>query len=618
MLKLRKKVSFGDPKAKTKSGVGPKIKAWFQQLSRGLMLPIAILPIAGLLLGIGGAIGANIDAYNEVGKVFSGIFKGMSEIAFASLPILFCVAIAITFSQDKGGAGFSALLAYLVFSSSQHALFQYDDAIQPNLISILWFHKNIAQIGGLVVTNLGIISLNTSIFGGIIIGLISSYAFNYFSKLQLPTALSFFSGIRLVPIVLVPIAFLTAVVFLIFWPWVGQGIYDLGVQMQKAPAGVDGLLYGVLGRALMPFGLHHIPIVLAFQTQFGGVLSIEMLDKVANQLDAGQLAEIKKQLVSFTGGKGTQIVGDQNIWNFINGLTFNNLTVTIDGKTSQLPIFSAFKQIVGVNAGKFTQDYPTYLGTCMGIGAAMIFTSDKEHRKVTAATIGSTMVVAFLTGITEPLEFSFLFVAPIFYYLVYVPLSGLAYMFMTLVNAHVGVGFARGFIDLIIYGAIPVTKGTNFYWAFVFALIFGVFAFAIFYFWIKKANLATPGRNGNTLGLINKKQYQELKAKKQKANHDDITPKASTTPQIEVEKQDEATQIIAKLGGKANLASVSACATRLRITQKQYQKLDNKDFVEFGSFGLIQDQTSVQIIFGGKAAILADRINTILNQDENK
>lgn len=605
---IRTKTTIGGNKT-TSSGIGSKIKAWFQQLSRGLMLPIAILPIAGLLLGIGGAIGANTSIDDKTAQTVAQVFKGMSEVVFANLPILFCVAVAITFSNDKGGAGFAAVLAYLVFTASQLAFIQSHTVIQNEhevtiIDSIFWkLHKN--HLEGIVGSNLGMLSLNTSIFGGLIIGIVTSYTFNYFSKIQLPTALSFFSGIRLVPIILVPVAFIISVIFLVFWPWIGLGIYYVGTGMQSAPAGVDGLIYGMLGRALMPFGLHHIPIVLAFQTDFGGVLTLNMLTaaKDAGQIDANQYNLMVEAFNNFTK-HGTQIIGDQNIWNFINGLPFNTIT-----KTNE-PVFAWFKSALGVNAGRFTQDYPTYLGSCIGIGLAMILTSEKSNRKVVAATVGSAMVVAFLTGITEPLEFSFLFVAPIFYYIIYVPLSGLAYMFMILVGAHVGVGFARGFIDLMIYGALPVAKGTKFYFAFPFALGFGLITFVTFYFYIKKANLATPGRNGNTIGLIGKKQYQELKqtAGDQKITKGKDTKKSASETEIK--------KIIQKLGGKTNLASVSACATRLRITQKKYKKLNNKDFVEFGSYGLIQDKTSVQIIFGGKAAILADKINSIINDHE--
>ncbi|UUD36827.1 EIICBA-Glc [Mycoplasmopsis californica] len=573
-----------EQKSNSKKGI---VKGWFQKLSRGLMLPIAILPIAGLLLGIGGAIGANV--HTETGTIFANIFKGMSEVVFANLPILFAIAVAITFSNDRGGAGFAAVIAYLVFNASQFAFIQFD-AVSGNATSVLWFQK---VVGGVVVKNLGITSLNTSIFGGLVIGIVTAYTFNYFSKLQLPQSISFFSGIRLVPIVLVPIAFAVALVFLLVWPLVGRGIYEVGTLLQKSPRGLDGLIYGTFGRALMPFGLHHIPIIMAFQTEFGGVISYDQVDAAlaAGKITAQSAADIKLAISNFTNGN-TQVVGDQNIWNMINGMATN----TMEG----MKLFQFFDHKLGINAGRFTQDYPTYLGACMGIGLAIILAAEKQNRKTVAYTVGSAMLVAFLTGITEPLEFTFLFVSPALYYVVYVPFSGLAYALMSWSQAHVGVGFARGFIDLIIYGAIPVAKGTAFYWAFVWAILLGVLSFVIFYFWIVKGKIATPGRLGNNLGLLTKTQFNELKQGKNKASDKDILG------------------IIEKLGGINNLKSVSACATRLRLELVDNIELKPEDFVEFGSFGLIQKGLSVQIIFGGKATIIADEINIIKDNETTK
>ncbi|WP_027334475.1 PTS transporter subunit EIIC [Mycoplasma elephantis] len=555
------------------------IKSWFQKLARGLMLPIAILPIAGLLLGIGGAIGANTSS--EIGKVFANIFKGMSEIVFGNLPVLFCIAVAITFSNDRGGAGFAALIAYLVFNASQYAFIQFDE--NKTAISVLWFQK---IVGGVIVQNLGITSLNTSIFGGLVIGLITSYTFNYFSMVKLPQSISFFSGIRLVPIILVPISFMVALVFLLIWPLIGQGIYYIGTLLQKSPRGLDGMIYGVLGRALMPFGLHHIPIVMAFQTEFGGVISIKQIDTaLANGQITLESADIIKKAICYFSKNNSQIVGDQNIWNMINGMSTN----TLEG----MQLFKFFDHKLNINAGRFTQDYPTYLGTCMGIGVAMILASEKQNRKTVSYTVGSAMLVAFLTGITEPLEFTFLFVAPALYYAVYVPFSGLAYSLMSWSQAHIGVGFARGFIDLIIYGALPVAKGTAFYWAFVWSLLLAVITFVIFYFWIVKGKIATPGRLGSNIGLVTKNQFNELKNSKKITNDNEVLG------------------IIEKLGGIDNLKSVSACATRLRVELKNDTNLKDEDFVEFGSFGVIHKGLSVQVILGGKATIIADKINQI-------
>lgn len=561
------------------------LKAFFAQLSRGLMLPIAILPIAGLLLGIGGAIGANV--HTNIGVVFANIFKGLSDVVFANLPILFCIAITITFSKDKGTAGFASALAFLVFTSSQLAFLQFND--KKEVVSILWFHK---EIKGIITTNLGMPSIQTSIFGGIIVGGLTSLIYNKFSQIKLPVGLEFFSGFRLVPFILIPTMFFLSLLFLIFWPWIGQLIFTIGKGIQKAPYGTGGLLYGILGRSLMPFGLHHIPIVMAFQTEFGGVLEGSTIEKALINAQISQNSndwqQVLKSWKSFTnnGSFEDKIIGDQNIWNFINSISLN--------KINNKPLFEWFNTNTGVYAGRFTQDYPTYLGACMGIGAAILFTSEKQNRKKVLPIILSAMIVAFLTGITEPLEFSFLFAAPLLYYVLYVPMSGLSYMFMEILNAHIGVGFARGFIDLIIYGVIPVAKGTNFYWAFVLSIIEGLLMFSGFYFFIKKFDLSTPGRKDNPMNLITKKEFNKIKKNKNILYDEKIN------------------KIVHSLGGKENILNVTACATRLRVSLKNSNVIDQNGFIETGSKGIIIKEKGIQIIYGGEASIIADKINEIL------
>lgn len=595
---IHAKTFFGNIKEKKKSNSKKgKVKDFFSQLSRGLMLPIAILPIAGLLLGISGAVGANVT--NEAGQIVSNILNGMSNVVYTILPLLFCIALTITFSKDRGASGFCSALAYLVFCSFQLAFFQYDTLPDGStqLVSIMWFHKDSNVLNTIVTNSLGYTTLQTSIFGGIVVGLVTSIVYNKVSKIKLPTVLDFFSGIRLVPIVLIPIISLLTLVFLIFWPWIGQAINIIGGAIQKAPDGSGGLLYGILTRALMPFGLHHIPIILAFQTPFGGELTVDNLTQVLMKNGVSE-TDIKIFVDAF-GNQVKSISGDQNIWNYINKLPFNTLPIKEGTETIQTPIFEWFTKELGLYPGRYTQDYPTYLGTCMGIGAAIIVTSEKENRKRVASVIASAMIVSFLTGITEPLEYTFLFCAPLLYYLIYVPMSGFSYMFMELAGAHVGVGFARGFIDLMIYGAIPIAKGTNFFFAFPFAIAEGLFTFLLFWILIKKLNIKTPGRGENNFQLINKKTYQELKSKKkeQKNNIDRRT-----------------IDVIKCLGGLGNIENVSACATRLRVSLKTSEKLNIEKAKELGSMGEVINNKSVQLIFGGEATILSEKINDIIDE----
>ena len=562
-----------------------KWSANLQKFARGLMLPISVLPFAGLLLGIGGAIGANDNSAS--GVIATNIFKGMSEIIFANFAIMFCVAVTITFTSESGAAAFIAIISYLVFSSSQIPFIHFEG---NTLKDIMWFHSG-EGLNSLITSNLGIRSLQTSIFGGIIIGGVSAYVYNRLHLLKLPSAISFFSGVRFLPFVMIPLSFVIAIIFLIFWPWVGQAINIIGENIAKAPAGVDGLAYGIFTRALMPFGLHQIVIAVAFTTPFGGVLSTEIFMNAIQQANVNVTNEQIKHILDLL--KDNPINGDQSIWNFINGLPYNSLP--INGGASSIPIFEWFTKYAHIHAGRFTQDYPTYLGVCMGIGIAFILTANKSNRRNTISVIGSAMIVAFLTGITEPLEFTFLFIVPYLYYLIYVPLSGFSYMFMQLVGAHVGVGFARGFIDLMIYGALPVMKGTKFYYAFSFAIGEGIIAFCTFYFAIKHWDLPTPGRGNNEVRLLSKKDFS---LKKQ-------SPAASDVDQ-------RILNIIKGFGGKENIISVTSCATRLRVTVKDATKIDTQVFRNEGAAGSIIKGDNIQVVFGGEVVVLSAQINKLL------
>ncbi|ARU91906.1 glucose-specific PTS system IIABC component [Spiroplasma clarkii] len=556
---------------------------FLQKFGRGLMLPISILPFAGLLLGIGGAIGSNV--HSLAGEISAGVFNGMSSIIFSNLPILFCVAVLITFTGESGSAALMGIIGYLVFTSSQTVFIH--SAPNGGFLNILWFH-NQPGLASLVGQNLGIKSLQTSLFGGILIGFLVAWIYNKFKYIQLPNLISFFSGIRFLPFLIIPLAFATALGFLIFWPWIGLGIYWLGAKAMLAPVGVDGFIYGIITRALMPFGLHQIVVAVAYQTPFGGSLKLEQLLNLKNVAPMVHLT-LLEAFLNFS--KGAIIIeGDQNLWNFINSIPLNQI--------NGIPIFEWFHQNFNIYAGRFTQDYPTYLGLCVGIGAALILAADKDKRKITASVIGSAVFVAFLTGITEPLEFTFLFVAPVLYYAVYVPLSGVSYMLMQLVGAHVGVGFARGFIDLMVYGALPVMKGTRFYWAFLFAPLEGGLIFLIFYSVIKKKNLATPGRNGNDVVLMTKKTY------KQTVNKTEPTGLEPRT-----------IEVLTALGGYENLKSVTSCATRLRVVLLDGTLVDKEKLKQLGASGVIVKQNNVQVIFGGEAIVLAEKINNNWNSN---
>jgi len=448
---------------------------------------------------------------------------------------------------------------------------------------ILWFHTD-ANLQHIIGTTLGFKVVRTSIFGGIIVGSLTAFVMNRWSDIELPPALSFFSGIRFMPLIAIPAGVLLGLFFLIFWPFVGQLIAFLGTKAALMPWGTDGLFYGMLGRALMPFGLHHIVIALAWHSPLGGELSLPMIIQAATNLGVEGSAEIMTLTAAFDKSGATSIMGDHKIWNFINSLPLNTLPIS---NTESIPVFQWIREYTGVHAGRFIQDYPVYLGAIQGIGLAIIFTSFKAKRKKTIAIIGSSMLVAFLTGITEPLEFSFLFVAPLFYFLFYVPISGLAYMVMKLLGGHLGVGFARGFIDYIIFGVLPGLKGTNFLYVIPVSLVFGIISFITFYYLIKRFDYKTPGRD-ETVEVANSKSYQ-----------------IKTTSK----KETEIDQIVIALGGVKNLIQVFACASRLRISLKDASLVNETALKALNHHGLIKKDNLLQIIFGGRSTILASKIN---------
>ncbi|MGY6172173.1 PTS transporter subunit EIIC [Candidatus Mycoplasma pogonae] len=582
-----------------------KSRSFLTKLSQAFMLPIAILPFAGLLLGIGGAIGSNTSADNLVAQKVADFFK-LSGIIFDNLPLLFGASIAISFTNKNHiHAVFIFLITFLIFLATQAIFINYQDGKFEN---ILYFHtnKNNKYIIG---KYLGITVLQTSIFGGILSGGLTSFIMNRWSEVELPEYLGFFSGIRLVPIIAIPFGIILGLLFLIFWPWVGLGIAYLGKAASNVPYGFDGLAYGTIARAMMPLGLHHIVIAIAFQTNLGGTLSVEKVVASAKELGVLDTPEMQIFINSFVDSAKSPITiidGDQNIWKFINAINLNKLPINKTG--ASLPIFEWITQYGGAYAGKYTQDYPIYLGAVQVLGLAMILAAKKPQRKKAAAIISSSMVVAFLTGITEPLEFSFLFIAPLFYYLFYVPLSGFAYMFMKLSGTHVGVGFARGFIDYIIYGAIPIQKGTKFWVALPLSAGFGIISFLAFYFSIKKFNWETPGRGDNEIKLINKKIYQK-KIQTQNSIVNNENPK---------NEDDDIAKLIAAYGGPENITSVTACATRLRIEVKDAEKVNSENLVELGSKGFIKKGQSTQAIFGAKAQILSGKILERYGKDIKK
>ena len=584
---------------KSKTKKTGKVQEFLSKLSKSLMLPIAILPIAGLFLAIGATISGKVSIYDDTILYNLGniMFKA-GDVVFANLQALFCISIAFTFAKNNAAAGLVAFLCLILSSSIQSAMIVEDF---KGSFSIMWYSGiTSAQI----TSNLGIQSLQTSVFGGIIIGFLVAIIFNKFKDFQSPSILGFFSGVRFVLVIafilMIPITF----VLLMVWPLIGMGISLMGSSFGAAPAGINSLAFGLLNRALIPFGLHHILNTTFWFSSAGGTINETMLGTTANigGLDLGVSWE-SLGLVKSDGGINTFVSGMIPVIGksvqATNGtmivLTFENVAtslnaINIDGQNNLLG-----------NPGAYTSG--AYVYTMFGLpaaAAAMVMASPKENRRASFSIVGAAAGTAFLTGITEPLEFTFLFLAPWLYYGIHVILAGICFWIANILGAHVAFGFSSGLIDLSIYGFLTDAIGgqSNSWILILMGLVVAPIYFFSFYFAIKKFNIPTPGRGGNDK-LFSK---QDLKNKKESSSSDD-------------DMRNLALNIIDAYGGVENLKEVDACITRLRIICNDASIVDKPRLESLGSNGFGKSSaSSVHAIFGTKA----DRIkNEIIEIMEN-
>jgi PTS system maltose and glucose-specific IIC component len=486
---------------------GASSGAWFekaQRFGKSFMLPIAVLPAAGLLLGIGGALSNpnTLAAYPflDVGwlQAIFTIMSSAGSIVFANLSVLFAVGVAVGLAKtDKGTAGLAALLAFLVMNATINALLVLTGELA---------RENLGAVGqGMT---LGIQTLETGVFGGVVIGLVTCVLHHRFNKIALPQFLGFFGGSRFVPIISSLAAILVGAVMTVIWPHFQKLIFGLG-GLVEATGYLGTLLYGFILRMLGPFGLHHIFYLPFWTTALGG-----------SEIVNGQLVE-----------------GTQRIF-------FAQLA---DPDTQQF--YSGTSRFM---SGRFITMMFGLLGACL----AMYHTAKPENKKRVAGLLLSAALTSFLTGITEPIEFSFLFIAPVLY-VIHALFDGLAFMLAHMLHITIGQTFSGGFIDFILFGILQGEAKTH--WMYV--PLVGVPWFFLYYFtfrfMINRFDFATPGRE--------KESVVE-----------------TTLPQSE-----RAQAIIKGLGGKENLEEVDCCATRLRVTVKQGSKVNEAALKATGARGVI-------------------------------
>ncbi|GFI29374.1 PTS system glucose-specific EIICBA component [Lachnospiraceae bacterium] len=529
-----------------------KIFGVLQRVGRSFMLPIAILPVAGLLLGIGGSFSNEtmLSAYGLLdvmgpGTVFNMIFQIMSaagNIVFANLPIIFAMGVAIGMAKkEKDVAALSAVVAFFIMHASIGAL-----------VTINGGPEN--MLDGATASVCGITSLQMGVFGGIIVGLGVAALHNKFYKIELPQVLSFFGGTRFVPIVSALVYTAVGILMFFVWPVIQKGIYGVGdVVLNSGYAGT--WVYGFMERLLIPFGLHHVFYLPFWQTAVGGTLEV-----------AGQTIE-----------------GAQNIF-------FAQLSD---------PTVEHF----AVSATRFMSGkFPLMIFGLPGAALAMYKTSKSEKKQAVAGLLMSAALTSMLTGITEPLEFTFLFVAPLLYG-IHCVLAGCAYMLMHIFEVGVGMTFSGGVIDLFLFGILQGASKTNWIWVVVVGVFYFVVYYFLFAFLIQKMDLKTPGRDDSEEVKLYRRSDVEAKKNSQTA----------------AGEEDELSETICHgLGGKKNISDVDCCATRLRCTVFKAELVNDVLLKSTGASGVVHKGNGVQIIYGPRVTVIKSNLEDYLETAPNE
>ena len=525
-----------------------KIFGILQRVGRSFMLPIALLPVAGLFLGIGGSFTntTTLEAYGLMGimgpgTILNAILTVMNEagdIVFANLPILFAMGVAIGMAKkEKEVAALSSAVAFFIMHASINAMININGGVE-------------AMLDGATTSVVGITSLQMGVFGGIIVGLGVAALHNRFYKIELPQVLSFFGGTRFVPIVSAITYLFVGIAMFFIWPPVQEAIYSVGDLVVKS--GYAGTwIYGIMERALIPFGLHHVFYLPFWQTALGGTAMV-----------GGQLVE-----------------GAQNIF-------FAELA------TPGITKFSV--EATRFMAGKF----PFMILGLPGAALAMYKCARPEKRKIVGGLLLSAALTSMVTGITEPLEFTFIFVAPALY-AVHCVLAGLSYMLMHIFSVGVGMTFSGGLIDLTLFGILQGNAKTNWIYIILVGLVYFVVYYFLFSFIIKKFNLKTPGREDGDeeVKLYTRADVNARKegASKESAGSDEVSP-----------------LIVKGLGGKANISDVDCCATRLRMTVYDAALVDEGTLKASGAAGVIKKGNGVQVIYGPKVSVIKSNLEDYL------
>ncbi|ANE46130.1 PTS system glucose-specific transporter subunit IICBA [Paenibacillus swuensis] len=502
-----------------------KLFGVLQRVGKALMLPVAILPAAGILLALGSLLqnAAFIDQVpwlaNEGVQLVGELLEQAGGIVFANLALLFAVGVAVGLADGEGVAGIAAIIGFLVMNVVMGVIM----GVTPEMVATDFSYATV----------LGIHTLQTGVFGGIIVGILAAYLYRRFFRIELPSYLGFFAGKRFVPIITAASALLLGLLMTLIWPPIQSGLNYFSHSMIDANRTLAAFIFGVIERSLIPFGLHHI-FYSPFWFEFG----------------------------EYKNAAGQLVRGDQKIF------------------------FEQLKDGVPFTAGTFmTGKFPFMMFGLPAAALAMYHEARPEHKKMVAGIMGSAALTSFLTGITEPLEFSFLFVAPVLFG-IHAIFAGLSFMTMHILNVKIGMTFSGGVIDFLLFGVLP--NRSNWWLVIPVGLVFALIYYFGFRFAIRKWNLATPGR-------------EEVK---------DIP--AGETASGNTEAGELPRNILTALGGAPNITNLDACITRLRVQVKDSGQVDKDRLKQLGASGVLQVGDNIQAIFGTRSDNLKTQIADVI------
>ncbi len=544
-----------------------KIFGVLQRVGRSFMLPIAVLPVAGLLLGIGSSFTneTTITTYGLQGILGNGtvlhallmIMSKAGNVIFDNLPIIFAVGVAIGMAKaEKEVAALSAMISFFVMHASINAVLLLagkvlaDGTIAPDVLE------------GTIASVCGIQTLQMGVFGGILVGLGVAALHNRFYKIELPNALSFFGGSRFVPIISTVTYVGIGILMYFIWPAVQNGIFALG-GLVTGTGYFGTLIFGIIKRALIPFGLHHVFYMPFWQTAVGGTMMVD----------------------------GNLIQGGQNIF-------FAQLA------SSDVTHFSA-------DATRyFSGEFIFMIFGLPGAALAMYRCAKPEKKKAAGGLLLSAALACMFTGITEPIEFSFLFVAPMLF-VVQVILAGSAYMVAHILNIAVGLTFSGGLLDLVIFGVLQGNAKTSWLRIIPAGIVYFLLYYFLFSFLIKKFDLKTPGREDDDEET---KLYTkaDVNARRTEAKE------GESGSQAENSKDSRSAAIAMGMGGRNNITSVDCCATRLRCSIADSSLVDEKLLKSTGAVGVIVKGQGIQIIYGPQVTVIKSELEAYLAEEHEE